>query len=300
MAVLAVNEVLPRGYSHQFGGSPTASMVFVVTLDGTTTQQAVISAVGYSLGSAHPEFSFLECNSIEVTETDKFHAEVSLSFFVRPTETFGPGSLPWALPDVWSFSTGTAQSACTEYFPTDNDNVLSAALVNKANDPYEGLVKAEPELRATISGYRQLFPLRDAIAVTGAINNAAYAGGEKRTWQCIGITGTPERTTIETTLIEYWQITVQLLYRQSDHNLHLPNAGLNYLLNGQANNKRRCWVINEEGEKVPSAGPMALDNNGDLKQIGAGPYPPDILNFRVYPEVNFSLYFGVPPSTVRL
>jgi hypothetical protein len=82
--------------------------------------------------------------------------------------------------------------------------------------------------------------------------------------------------------------------------LFLPNAGLNYLLNGQANNKRRCWVINDEGEKVPSAGPMALDANGDLKQIGAGPYPPDILEFRIYPEVNFSLYFGTPPATVRL
>ena len=300
MAVVAVNEVLPRGYSHQFGGSPTASMVFVVTLDGTTTQQAVIDAVGYTLGSTHPEFSFLECSGIEVTETDKWHAEVSLTFFVRPVDSSEPGSVPWALPDVWSFSAGTAQAACTKYFPTANNNILQAALVNKANDPYEGLVKAEPELKATISGYRELFPAAEAVEVTGAVNNAFYAGGGSRTWQCVGITGTPERTTIGTTLVEYWAITVELLYRRSSHNLFLPNAGLNYLLNGQANNKRRCWVINDEGEKVPSAGPMALDANGDLKQIGAGPYPPDILEFRIYPEVNFSLYFGTPPATVRL
>jgi len=299
MAVVAVNEVLPRGYSHQFGGSPTASMVFVVTLDGTTTQQAVIDAVGYTLGSTHPEFSFLECSGIEVTETDKFHAEVSVSFFVRPVDASEPGSVPWALPDVWSFSTGTGQAACTEYYPTDKNNVLTAALVNKANDAYEGLTKAEPELRATISGYRELFPADLAVRLTGAVNDALFIGGQPRTWQCAGITGTPDRQIFGNQAVDFWQITVELIYRQSTHNFFLPNAGLNYLANGVASAKRRCWVISDDGDKVPSAGPMALAANGDLKQIGAGPYPPDILEFRVYPEESFSTFFGSPPPTVR-
>lgn len=300
MAVLAVNEVLPRGYSHQFGGSPTASMVFIATLDGATPQTDVLAAVGYALGSTHPEFSFLECNSVEVTETDKFHAEVSLSFFVWPVDAAEPGQLPWALPDVWTFSTGTGQEACTTHFPTADDNVLTAPLVNKANDAYEGLVKAVPELRATITGYRQLFPAGLATKLTGAINSQTYAGGQPRTWQCAGISGTPERTTINDQLVEYWQITAELIYRQSTHNLLLPNAGLNYLENGVAGKKRRCWIIDEEGDKVPSAGPLALADNGDLKQIGAGPYPPDILRFRIYPEYNFLTYFGNPPATVQL
>jgi hypothetical protein len=300
MAVLAVNEVLPRGYSHQFGGSPTASMVFIATLDGATPQQDVLNAVGYELGTLHPEFSFLECSGIEVTEADKFHAEVSLSFFVRPVDAQEPGQMPWALPDVWTFSTGTGQEACTTHFPTDNDNVLTAPLVNKANDAYEGLVKAVPELRATITGYRQLFPAGLATTLTGAVNGQIYAGGNPRTWQCAGISGTPERTTVNEQLVEYWQITAELIYRQSTHNLLLPNAGLNYLEGGVAGKKRRCWIIDESGDKVPSAGPLALSDNGDLKQIGAGPYPPDILKFRIYPEYNFSQYFGNPPATVQL
>lgn len=299
MGVLAVNEVLPRGYSHQFGGSPTASMVFVVTLDGTTTQQTVINAIGYTLGTPHPEFSFLECSGIEVTETDKFHAEVSLSFFVRPEDVSEPGSVPWALPDVWSFSTGTGQAACTEYYPTDKNNALTAALVNKANDPYEGLTKAEPELRATISGYRERFPADFAVRLTGAVNDSVFLGGLPRTWQCAGISGTPERQSFGTRILDFWQITVELIYRKSTHNFFLPNAGLNYLVNGAASAKRRCWVIGDDGDKVPSAGPMALAENGDLKQMGAGPYPPDILEFRVYPEENFSRYFGSPPASVR-
>jgi hypothetical protein len=300
MAVLAINEVLPRGYSHQFGGSPTASMVFVVTVDGPTPQQDILAQIGYSLGTAHPEFSFLQCSGIELTETDQWHTEVSLSFAVPPPESGGePGSVPWALPDVWSFSTGTGQAACTEYFPTDKNNVLTAALVNKANDAYEGLTKAEPELRATISGYRERFPADLAVRLTGAVNDEQFIGGAPRTWQCAGISGTPDRQILGGEAVDFWQITAELIYRKSTHNIFLPNAGLNFLLNGQANNKRRCWVIGEDGEKVPSAGPMALADNGDLKQIGAGPYPPDILSFRVYPEENFTTFFGSPPRTVR-
>lgn len=301
MSVLAVTEVIPRGYSHQLGGSPTASMTFVVTLDGTGTPHASIrSAIEYELGSGHPEFSYLKCDGIEITETDKFHAEASLSFSVPPQSENDPGSVPWALPDVWKFSTGSGQSACTQHFPNLGNNNITAPLTNKANDPYEGLTKAEPELRATITGYRQLFPAGKAVLLTGAINDADFAGGGPRTWQCAGISGTPERTTVGTQLVEYWQITSELIYRRSGHDLLLPNAGLNYLEGGVPNKKRRCWVVADDGEKVASAGPMALAGNGDLKQIGAGPYPPDILTFRIYPVEDFSKYFGTPPATVNL
>jgi hypothetical protein len=299
MAVLAVNEVLPRGLSHQLGSSMTASMLFVVTLDGATSQQAIVNQVGYFFGASHPEFSFLKCSSVEVTETDKFHAEVALEFTVPPSAGQEPDQLPWIQPDVWSFSTGTGQAACTDYYPIAQNNVLAAALVNKANDAYEGLTKAEPELRATITGFRLQFPLDYAVRLTGAVNAGFFLGSQPRTWQCAGISGTPERQVFGTQVVDFWSITVELIYRKSTHNLFLPNAGLNFLLNGQANNKRRCWVIAENGDKVPSAGPMALANNGDMKQFGAGPYPPDILEFRVYPEENFSLFFGSPPPTVK-
>lgn len=299
MAVLAVNEVLPRGYSHQFGGSPTASMVLIVTVDQPTPQRSILARIGYAIGTAHPEFSFLRCSSIELTETDRFHVEASLAFAL-PADGGGadPQAVPWGSPDVWTFSTGTGQAACTTHYPTPKNNVLTAPLMNKANDAYEGIIKAEPELKATITGYRQLFPASVATRLTGSINDGAFAGGAANTWQCAGISGTPDRTVIGEQGVEFWQITVELIYRRSTHNLLLPNAGLNYLEDGVAGKKRRCWVVNEDGDKVPSAGPMALADNGDLKQIGAGPYPPDILTFRIYPEENFSQYFGNPPPTV--
>lgn len=298
MAILAVNEVIPRGYSHQLGGSPTASMTFVCTVDSPTGHGAAIAATGYELGSSHPDFSFLECSSIEVTEPDPWHIEVQLSFALRPAEAGEPGQLPYALPDVWSFSTGRGQAACTDYFPDAGNNVLKASLVNAANDAFEGIVRDEPELRASIQGFRQLFPAGAATRLTSAINNAGFAGGAKHTWQCSGISGTPQREVIGGEPVEFWQISVELLYRRSTHNLFLPNAGLNYLENGDTSKKKRCWVLDEEGEKVPSAGPMALEADGSLKQSGPGPYPPDILEFRIYPEENFSAFFGAPPPTV--
>lgn len=273
-------------------------MTFVVTTDGATTQTAVLNAVGYQLGSQHPEFAFMECNGIEVTETDQWHSEVQLSFFVRPAEAGEPGQLPYALPDVWSFSTGRGQTACTEHFPNAQNNVLTAPLTNTANDPYEGIVKDEPELRATIRGFRQLFPAGLATLLTSAINNAPFCGGARNTWQCTGISGTPDRQVVGSVAVEFWEINVELVYRRSTHNLFLPNAGLNYLENGEASKKRRCWVLDDEGEKLPSGGPMALEPDGSMKQSGPGPYPPDIYEFRIYPEEDFSAYFGNPPPTV--
>lgn len=299
MAVLAVNEVLPRTASHKVGGSPVCGMLFVVTTDGElTTQQEIVDAVGYFHGTPHPEFSYLLCDGVEVTETDRFHSEVSLSFTLSPPSVEEPGQIPWALPDSWSFSTTSIQSACTTHFPNAGNNVLTAPLTNKANDAYEGILKAEPELRASITGYRQVFNAALATQVQSAINSAAYAGGDKHTWQCLGISATPERVVINQSVTDYWQITAELAYRPSTHNLFLPNAGMNYLEGGVQAKKRRCWVLDDEGQQVPSASPMALDNNGDMKQIGAGPYPPDILEFRIFPEIDFNQFFGQPPPTV--
>jgi hypothetical protein len=206
--------------------------------------------------------------------------------------------LPWAEPDSWSFSALSGQVALTTYFPDRNANNIEALLTNTADDPYEGLTKSEPLLRATISGFRERFPLQDAITVSTAINNAPYAGSGVHTWQCLGVSGSQQFGVFNGVPTDYWQIRSELVYRFSTHNIFLPNVGLHYLEGGVKNRKTRCWVIDETGEKVPSAGPLALDGNGDLKQIGAGPYPPDVLEFRIYPEINFAQYFGTPPASV--
>lgn len=305
MAIVAVTEVIPRTYSHRIGDSPTADRTFKVTVDGPTSQKAAIEACGISHGAAHPEFTKLKCQTFSVTEPDLFHIEVTASYGIQPGQDQEDGAIPWQQPDQWSFSSTSGQVALTTHFenidvdPKPGNNTIEFLLTNTANDPYEGLTKPEPLLRATVTGYRQTFPLQLAASVTTAINNAAFAGGEKHTWQCLGISATPEFGEIAGLQQQYWQIRSELIYRRSTHNLKLPNVGLHYLEDGNPIKKTRCWVIDSEtGDRVPSAGPLALETNGDLKQIGAGPYPPDQHRFRIFPEVNFSQFFGNPPASV--
>jgi hypothetical protein len=85
-------------------------------------------------------------------------------------------------------------------------------------------------------------------------------------------------------------VTAELVYRRSGWDLQLPNVGWNYIKSGK---KERAYVLDSETkERIPSSSPMPLTTSGDIK--GNDEYP-DILVRRVYPEVDFSTYFGTPP-----
>jgi hypothetical protein len=43
---------------------------------------------------------------------------------------------------------------------------------------------------------------------------------------------------------------------------------------------------------VRASTPQPLNTNGTQKSAGSAP---DILTRRIYPEINFTTYFGVPP-----
>lgn len=287
MAVVSFREVIPRTFSHKFGESPTADRKFVVTLDAPTPTQQIISAVGVVHGSQHPEYPYLLMLDGQVTETDRYHAEVTYKYEVPKQEDTDPN--PMARADVWSFSVGGSQVPALVYFNGDG-NADRKALQNTAKDFFEGLTVNEAEVRATISGNRREFPLSEAALVTNSVNNAAYLGGAKHSWFCAGISGQQAVEVVNQAEIRYWQVTVELVFRASGHNLLLPNVGWNYLQN---NEKRRAWVWNDDKtEKVPSGSPRPLTDVGGLKPDNQ---EPDILVRRVYPERDFSAYFGVPP-----
>jgi hypothetical protein len=74
MTVISYREVIPRTASHKFGESPTAERKYIVTVDEPTPTQTLINAVGIFHAAAHPEFAYLKCLNIQVTETDRHHA----------------------------------------------------------------------------------------------------------------------------------------------------------------------------------------------------------------------------------
>ena len=287
MTVISYREVIPRTASHKFGESPTAERKYIVTVDEPTPTQTLINAVGIFHAAAHPEFSYLKCLNIQVTETDRHHAEITYSYELPKQEELDPN--PLARPDVWSFSTGGSQVPALVYYD-GGGNGNKKPLQNTAKDFFEGLTTLEAEVRASISGNRPTFPLANAAAVTNSVNSSSYLGGASHTWLCAGISGQQATEVVNDVELRYWQITVELVYRASGHSLLLPNVGWSYLDGGT---KKRVWVIDpESGDKVASGSPRALDDSGGLK---ADDQEPDILTRRVYPEADFSNYFGTPP-----
>jgi hypothetical protein len=290
MAVLSYREVLPRTFSHRFGESPTAERKYVCTLDDATATQEILNAIGIFHGSQHPEYAYLLCLNGSVTETDRYHAEVSYSYGVVNQDSASWDPSPLARADVWSFSTGGSQVPALVYY----DGTTKKPLVNAAGDYFEGLTVNEAEIRCTISGNRPTFPLALAAAVTNTVNSGTFLGGAAHTWFCSGISGQQTAEVVNGIEIRYWQVGVELVYRQSGHNLALPHVGWHYIT-GSGSTKFRTYVRSQDGTDIDAATPQPLDTNGSQKYTGGTSGPPDILTRRVFPEANFSSYFGTPP-----
>lgn len=299
MAVLSSREILPRTFSHRFGESPTAERRFAVTVDGPTNHQDVLNHVGIFHGASHPEFTYLFCTEGQVNETDRYNAECIYRYEVPTFEAGGDGGgsptvNPLVRPDVWQFSTGGAQVPALRYYHSTGNSDLRP-LVNAANDFIEGLTTLEAEVRATITSNRPAFPAALAAAVTNCINDADYLWGAKHTWFCSGISASPDTEVVAGIVVRYWIVTVELVFRASGFNLELPHVGLN-CLDGTA--KKPCVVkgANAGDPDIAASTPQPLNTNGTQKYPPGTSGLPDILTRRIYREVDFSTFFGTPPS----
>jgi hypothetical protein len=294
MAVLSYREVLPRTLSHKFGEAPTAELKYVCTLDGATNTQDIINTVGIFHGAAHPEFSYLLCLNVAVSETDLFHAEVTYSFESPQEGTPSFQSSPLSRADIWSFSTSGISVPCFRYYNgTGNGDIKP--LINSAGDIIEGAQSIEGELKLSIAGNRATFPIANAVAVTGALNSDSFLGAAAYQWMCHGISGQPAVEVVNGQEVKFWQVTAELSFKASGYQLYLPNVGWNYV---SGSSKKRCYVFEEGGsEKIASASVMALNDDGSIRFntdfTGSG--APTILSRRVNPAVAFATYFGTPP-----
>lgn len=296
MSVTSFRELTGRTFDHRFGESPTAVRRFGVTLDDpATSNQAILNAIGIFHGAFHPEYPFLRCTEGSVKEATPtpYHAEVSYRYEVPQVgnQDFEPN--PLARPDVWSFSsTTTTKPALTYYEGEDNTDIQP--LVNTAGDYFEGLTVESAEVRAVIAGNRIAYPIALSNAVTNAINSEPYLGAPAYTWKCQGIGAQQKTEVVNDIEIRYWEVTVELMYRPETWILKLPNVGYNYKPGGTGD-KAPVYVTDAapasatNGQDVPSQVPLALDENGDLKDGD-----PDILERRPYPVQDFASFFGTP------
>ena len=149
----------------------------------------------------------------------------------------------------------------------------------------------ESELRCSIAGNRAAFPIGIAAAVTNAVNSDGFLGASIHQWKCQGISGQQQVEVVNGAEIKYWSVTVELIYRASGWNLLLPNVGFNFIEHGK---KKRCFVLDESNEKIPSANALPLNDSGGIREVLPND-PITILNRRVHPEIAFTPYFGTPP-----
>lgn len=298
MAVIANRELASRGFVHRFGESPTCERRFSVTLDDpATNHQDVLNHVNIKHGDAHPEFGYLYCveGSIQESTPDPYHAEITYRY---EAFTGGSGSYtadPMGRADVWSFSTGSfAAAAYHHYDGSGNGNIKPLVATN--GERILGAMYDESELRATITGNREKFPLAAALAVQGALNDGTYANGARHTWKCVGISGQQAVEVVDGQEKRFWQITAELAYRSIGWPLRLPNVGTYYKSGGTT---FAVFVRDKQsGEDISTTTPQPLSSSGDLKYSGGATGDPDILERRLNPEVNFTTYFGSPPSSL--
>lgn len=291
MAVIAWRE-LARQNSHRFGESPVYTRTFVCTLDNPdTTSAEMVAACGVTHGSPHPEWALMLVHNLEMEEQyegSRYHSLLTAEYQLPEFEAGGSAQYaanPLLRPDIWTFQTQGAAVPAFFYY----DGTTQKPLTNSANDFFQGLTVDEAQQKVTITGNRAVFPSAIAAAVTNCVNGSAYLGGAMDTWKCQGISGELKTEVVGSVEIAYWQVKAELLFRQTGWNLLLPDVGFNYLSGGE---KKRAMVKDEEnGEYVASANPVALNGSG-AQASGA----PAILNRRVYRQIDFTTFFGVPPA----
>jgi hypothetical protein len=189
---------------------------------------------------------------------------------------------------VWEFTTGGSQVPCLVYYEGSGNNT-PMPLTNGANDYFEGLTVNEGEVRLTISGNRPTFPASLAAAVTNSVNTGAFLFGTAHQWFCAGISGRQSSEVVNGLVVNYWQVGAELVYRRSGHDLLLPHVGWHYY---SGSSKKPVTVVGDDGLTYRASSPQPLNTDGTQKTSSVAP---DILTRRIYPEVNFTTYFGTPP-----
>lgn len=291
MAVLASRE-LARQNSHRFGESPVYVRTFVCTLDNPdTTAAETVLACGVTHGAPHPEWALMLVHNLEMEEQyegSRYHSLLTAEYQLPEFEAGGTAQYaasPLARPDIWAFQTQGAAVPAFFYY----DGTTQKPLTNSAHDFFQGMTVDEAQQKVTITGNRAAFPSAIAAAVTNCVNGSGYLGGAQDCWKCQGISGELKTEVVGDAEVAYWQVKAELLYRQTGWNLLLPDVGFNYISGGE---KKRAMVKDEEnGEYVASANPVALNGSG-AQASGA----PAILNRRVYRQIDFTTFFGVPPA----
>lgn len=270
----------------------TREFVAVLSDDALTsapiTDTQIATALGVNIGSAHPEYNGYRVRKATLTEGyegSPYHVHLVAEYgLILASELTAPTSRP----AVWEFVTQAGEVPALYYYE-GSGNGTTRPLTNSAFDYFPGLVAQEALITAKVTYNFSTLPT-SWIASQNFVNDSGYLGCPAHTIKVIGVTVQQEQEEFGGGPVAYWKATAELGYRQSSHNLLLPDVGWNFIGGGQ---KRRAMVFDfNNAEWVPSPNPVGLDGNGGLTN-GA----PVVLNRRVNPVADFQSLFGSPPTT---
>lgn len=253
------------------------------TLSGTPFQENEIAGE-IELGKTHPTYPDYRIRKITYTEGyegSPYHVLVKAEYdliYARERTS------PTAREAVWSAESSPGEVPALSYY---DGNTLKA-LTNSAGDYFPGLITHEALVGLTYEKNYASFP-GSLVGSQNYVNSDVFAGCGVHTLKVVSVTVNAVAEEFNNAPVRYWKAVAKIQYRQSSHNLLLPDVGWNFLDNGQ---RYRAMVFDFQNEEwIPSPGPVALDGFGGIAQT------PAILNRRVYPQTSFGSLFGTFPTS---
>lgn len=246
------------------------------------------ATAGTAWGAYHPVHTLLRLRKVTVNERfedDPYKLEVVGEYGLVTSQEL---LTPVDRAAVWSFESQPGEIPALAWYDANTSFPPDKPLTNSAFDFFPGLATEESMVRIKIQKNFSTYP-NLWLGSQNHLNNGSFLGCGIDTVKIAAVEATYTTEEWNNTLVSYYASTASLLFRQSSHNLLIPDVGFNYIDGGQ---KRRGMVFDfQNSEWVPSPNPIALNGSGMQNLTGV----PAILTRRVNPRTNFTTLFGSPP-----
>jgi len=250
--------------------------------DITTIMRAT---AGNSFGAYHPVHTALRLRKVAVNERfedNPYALEVTAEYSVVTSAEL---LTPTSRPSTWAFESRPGSVPALAYYNSNTTWPPDAPLTNSAYDYFPGLTTDESLVQIKVTKNFSTYPSA-WLSLQNHVNSSSFLGCGQDTVKVVGIDAASVTEEFSNSLVTYFATTATLAFRQSGHNLLLPDVGFNFIAGGE---KRRAMVFDfQNGEWIASPNPVGLDGSGG-QTLGA----PAILTRRVNPRANFAT-FGTP------
>jgi hypothetical protein len=260
-----------------------------LTAGGPPDINTIMTATaGTAWGAFHPVHTLLRLRKVSLSERfedNPYALEVTGEYGLVTADEL---LTPTARAAVWSFESQPGEIPALAYYDANASFPPDKPLTNSAFDFFPGLTTEESMVRIKVQKNFATVP-SSWLAAQNHVNSGSFLGCGVDTVKVAAVEAIYTTEEWNNTTVSYYASTASLIYRQSSHNLLIPDVGFNFIDGGQ---KRRGMVFDfQNSEWVPSPNPIALNGSGMQNLTGN----PAILTRRVNPRTNFASLFGSPP-----